>query len=634
MIDIVARRNRPPFYMRHPGLGHTLTKICFSIAIATLFVIPHAVRIARIGSFHDYTPYTASSPSATVADETFMYVSEVNFMLQRSQLAYDTDAYEHRNEPFTYSVLPAVLEAGIAEFVGDLRIAQIVCHFFFPAVTAWLLITLFCSLESSISLAALLSLAVLVFGFSLRTVFDGNVSFILYGFKSDFIETLQAARNPHPNISFLHFVGAAMCTIRAIKRRSVEYAIVAGLLGGLLFYSYSFYAIAWTLGCCILVGLSLSASKYVPKCVMLTLVVNTIVAVPYFIWMHASKLTGAYTHRAQRLGLIESHLPSKSGIELSLMYVGFLAVVLIAWQMKKRKDLSVVGEAMNQVNIDAAIVTWTCMAFGGICGLNMQVVTGFNIEPEHHFPHMVIQPCVLIVAALLFLYLMSKWRVERQVMRTSPYLFFALFAVCCVSQINSGYNSAEFHRVRVADRQLFGWLQQGSDSASVVSTTNMRLNITIPDYTHNGILVANGSRSSGSDQEIVERFLLANALASVSPEDLKSELTEDYENHARDPRPVQWTYSYYMFEHSPLFDSKHGNIRQEYLPRLLQQYDELRMNLSDELRKYRVDFLFTSKMQMPASIPGWQCDRVLDTEDGTLWRLQMKDSLPSRKTVQ
>ena len=38
-----------------------------------------------------------------------------------------------------------------------------------------------------------------------------------------------------------------------------------------------------------------------------------------------------------------------------------------------------------------------CCMLGGLAGMNMQVVTGFNIQAEHHYPHMVLQPLGLLL---------------------------------------------------------------------------------------------------------------------------------------------------------------------------------------------------------------------------------------------
>lgn len=599
-----------------------ISKLVYSIGIGLIFVIPHAVRILRIGSFYDYTPYTASSPSATVADESFMYVSEVNYTLQHWRLAYDTDAYEHRNDPFTFSVLPAAIEVVIAKAVGDLRIAQIICHFLFPATTALLLMIFFCSLDAPIDCAALLALGVLVFGFSLRTVFNGNISFLAHGLNSGFIETLQAARNPHPNMSFPNFLVAILCLINATLKRSWRYALSAGALGGLLFYSYSFYAISWSIACLLLVSMALPFVRIMPGCLSIALIADAIVAFPYFLWMHQSKLSGAFANRAVRLGLINSHLPSRQGTEITLIYLSVIAASLLAWRVLSISASHDTGTEDISRRLTTSFVIWVSMALGGICGLNMQIVTGFNIEPEHHFPHMVIQPCILVLIALILLLMRSHRPAWRKAFRIAPFALILLSAVACISQVNSGYNSAQYHRIRDTDRRLFDWLQMNSAPFDVVSTTDMRLNIIIPDYTHNDILVVNGSRSSGTDDEIVERFLLANALAGVPPSEVRTELSEDYNHQSSTSDRIAWTYSYYMFEHSRYFDTINGNIQKDALPALLAVYGDIQEHLGEELSKYRVNFLLTSGDEIPAQIPGWRVTRELETRDAVLWKLR------------
>jgi len=310
-----------------------------------------------------------------VWDETFLYAAQANYSLQQHRLANDTDSYEHRDEPLPYSVLPAELEVGLAKLLGGLGRAQIFCHFLFPAITAWVLIGLFAQAGASLGLAALLALLVLVLGFSSRTILHGDLAFFEHGLRGGFWDTLQAARNPNPNMSFPLFLAAALTTASAMKRRSAKLFLLGGAAGGLLFYAYTFYAIAWGAASVFLLILSLWRRALVPRAVAWMLLSEGLVAAPFIWWTRASKKTGAYMSRLFRLGLYFARAPSTEAIHLTLLWGGALVVAALCWFVLERAETA--SDVDSRSTADFALLVFWSAALGAIAGMNMQVVTGF-----------------------------------------------------------------------------------------------------------------------------------------------------------------------------------------------------------------------------------------------------------------
>ena len=165
-------------------------KLTLACLVGVLFVLPQAVRIWSLQSFRDYSPFSARTASMTVWDETFMYAAQVNYSYRHHRLAYDTDSYEHRDEPVPYSVLLVELELLFAEIFQSVGAAQIFCYFLFPAITAWFLMTLFMRPQASPWLAGFLAFLVLIVGFSLLTIYQGEEMLLRFGLHSGFVETL------------------------------------------------------------------------------------------------------------------------------------------------------------------------------------------------------------------------------------------------------------------------------------------------------------------------------------------------------------------------------------------------------------------------------------------------------------
>jgi hypothetical protein len=587
--------------------------------IGFLFVLPHAVRILCLGSVKEYSPFSARTASGMVWDETFMYGAQVNYTYRHRGLAYDLDAFEHRSEPVPYSILPIEIEVIFARLFHSVDAAQIVFQFFFPALTAWMLISLFVRFSASRWLAAFLALAVLVLSFSLRTIYDGAGAVLHSGLHSNFTDTLQAARNPHPNMSFPLFLAACMSLGAALHRRSRRFAFLAGILGGLLFYTYVYYAIPWS-GCIALVtlyALCFWRDRVVES--FLCLATTAVVGSPFLLWTRAAAKAGGYIYRSNRLGMLHSISLSPLGKNLTIFWLSVIPLWAIGWGVCRIKIAGISEESRRVA--DVAVLVCVCAALAGIAAMDMQVVTGFNIQPEIHYPHMLIQPATIIMTMVIVLVLTERFRGQKKA-TASAVLFVGLLALCAVEQVSAAVNSAPAHRILPAEAALFTWLNRNTSPNDVVATTNLSLCIVLPVFTHNYSLLANGSRTSGSDDEVLDRFLLANALTSTPESRLVEELNGSGPHEPWDPNPLITSYAEFLYERSPYREAFRPSLQPPAIAMASERYR--RLNLAQNLERFRVNYVYTMNGQHPAIVPGWQTQDVLDTSQGTLWKLSRK----------
>jgi hypothetical protein len=316
-----------------------------------------------------------------------------------------------------------------------------------------------------------------------------------------------------------------------------------------------------------------------------------------------------------------SYLPTAWGLRLTLS-VGLVTLAGLAVWRWLRDRAAKGGEAVAAVrwSYSAAMVpVVVSCALGGIAGLNMQVVTGSNIQAEQHFPHMVLQPMVL----LLFCLVTALWVGKRSwSVAAGAVAFSLLYLACGAAQVEAAGTTAQLHRVRTSDQVLFGWLEQHSEAGAVVATTDLRLSTVLPVYTHDGTLLANGSRTSASDDELIERYFLASALTSIPPETVERQLTQ--QNGTPDSGLPIATYSYFLFEHSPYVDSSLRRIRTDKLADVMERYRTL--DLGAELEHFRVNYVWMTDGE-PEMSPGWGWEKALNTEDGSLWILRRSSSV-------
>lgn len=606
-----------------------------ALLIGLVFLVPHLVRIARLGSFREYTPYSVTTVSNVVTDESFLYGAQANTMLQQHRRADDTDSWEHRDSFFPYSILPLSAEAAVAEVMAPghpregLKRAQIVFHFVFPCLMGWLLMALLDVRGADVSgpgvsgpgvsdqdrsglpvsLSAALALLVMVSAFSARTLTAGLLDTLTNRGSEGIANTLQASRNPNPGVSFVLLLCAMHLLLRAFRNRSLRTFAVAGIVGSLLFYAYTFYAVSWSVACILLAVLSLWPAAGIPRHSFCTLLTTSIGALPYFLWTHASRISGAYTERMLRLGMYYSHGISPAAAHITEVWSATLLALLVGWLLLRRTEPS----SPQRDRTHAAVVITTAVGFGGIAGVDMQIVTGFNIQAEFHYTHMVIQPAAALLGCLLAATLLARTNVRPWLGRIA---FAGLLLACTASQIDAAIHTAAFHRLHPADKALFDWLESHTAPGDVVATTNLRLCLEMPLYTHNRLLVVNGTRSAGTDEELLDRLLLANRLAGASLSRVTSQLHHD------DPVPDgvhNHGYPSYLFEQSPLLDLGTRGLTQAALAAALERFQQ--MNPAQELQRFRVDYLYTRKEETPVAPTGWTLDPVLRTEDGTLWHL-------------
>ncbi|HEY4045960.1 MAG TPA: hypothetical protein VGM27_03750, partial [Acidobacteriaceae bacterium] len=594
-----------------------LIQLALSCLIGILFVLPHGVRFLCLQPLGGYSPFSARTPSMMVWDETFAYGAQVNYTYQHHRAAYDVDAFEHRDEPVPYSILPIETEVIFARLFHSVDAAQIFVQFLFPALTAWTLIFMFRRYSVSAWLAAFLALVVLVLSFSARTIYDGALAIFHSGLHSTFSDTLQAARNPHPNMTFPLFLAACLSLGGALYRGSKRYACLAGILGGLLFYSYVYYAIPWS-GCIALVTLAtLVMWRDRLRESVLSLVTTALVGLPFVLWTKAANKTHGYAYRSARLGMLHSHSVTLLAKELTVCWFSAVALCLLFWGLFRTR-LNDIPDHARQLT-DAAVLVCACVALSAIAAMNMQIVTGFNIQPEIHYPHMVIQPATIILIMLLFLVVTQRTRL-RSSATLSAGLFIALFALCTAEQISGAINSAQGHRIFPAEAALFGWLNQNTSPDDVIATTDLSLCVVLPVFTHNYSLLANGSRTSGSDDEVLDRFLLANALTSTPESRVIEELDGPWPRTPSDQNPLNTSYAGFLYEWSPYRDMMKPSLSPLGIAKATARYRNL--NLPDELLRYRVNYVYASRAKRPPAIPGWETHEVFQTGGAVLWRLE------------
>ena len=117
-------------------------------------------------------------------------------------------------------------------------------------------------------------------------------------------------------------------------------------------------------------------------------------------------------------------------------------------------------------------------------------------------------------------------------------------------------NVASKHVYTAEEQSLFGWLNSQTPADSVVLLPVSELAELLPTFTHNCQFIPNGTRTTASNAEILERFLAGEKLLGHSEDWIRAALAQ---NTAASEQPLGITYVYYLFQGN--YDSPDRRLR-------------------------------------------------------------------------
>jgi hypothetical protein len=254
-----------------------------------------------------------------------------------------------------------------------------------------------------------------------------------------------------------------------------------------------------------------------------------------------------------------------------------------------------------------------------VAAFNMEVVTGFNVEAMLHYPNRLFQPFLTLAAFAFVATTLTRGlrsfglhRVQRLGRFVVIAVVTALLAVGGTRQVLTSYNVAYAHEYTEQRRLLFGWLNVNARLDDVVLATAKDINDLIPVYTQARVFVPSGERTSASNEDIGQRFLIAMKLFQHSEGDVRAVLAQDVDHG--EP-PLGLTYTYFLF-----LGVDRWRLPDSTIDYLLSQYRTL--DLSRELGRWRLDYVYGSGPEWPAEVSGWTFSEAYADGYGHLWRIE------------
>ncbi|MFA4872194.1 MAG: hypothetical protein WC610_04035 [Patescibacteria group bacterium] len=284
---------------------------------------------------------------------------------------------------------------------------------------------------------------------------------------------------------------------KAGPKRADLSVVLAGLNFGLLFYFYVYFWTYFIVVFSLLIFYFLyKRDFYFLKKILSVGLIGLAVAVPYFYQFWRSSQSDFFLETLQRIGLLNTRLPS--GLETTALALLVMILFVFYWRFGRRRENGIPSvEAFLFIGAASAAIS-----------MNQHVITGRNALSASHYD---LISYFFIVFALVYLVWQIKKIVRFLDFKFIKVVFLLALVGFFIPIIAKGF---KFDYPGGVNQQRFGplfvWLNENTPKDSVVMA-DAELSSLIPSYAHNNIFFDfGGVLFFISDQEALDRFVVNN----------------------------------------------------------------------------------------------------------------------------
>jgi len=580
-------------------------KIVFIIAMLLVgiaySIMPHFVRYNTLKELElQYIPVTQESNF----DMMNVQAGRYRDMIDGKMLSGEVDTYEHKDGPSLWPLLSSTMLAPFFIPFDTIFPGIIITDFLFPififsafflifkeltadrmfALFSAVLLMLFPQFPHYIPPSSFTELKLLILQFSPLPLFDTFTAGLTYLTRESFIPG-----GPFFILS-LYFVYKAVST----DTKKKFFILLAGIFYGILFYLYFyFWAFATVFLGLFFIALLLKRKTKEAVAVFAAGVVGLIVSIPF--WISHFNLVSLSNYQ---------ELIDRMGPELDYGFRWFLWKTYILVFLMAGLTLWI----GRKFNISIKVIFLITLALSEIVVLNMQVITGFNIQSDHWGGRVfLITRGIIWLTIFYYLFLYFKNRISMLSTRKTL-TFFAvviisvLFSNVVYTEIVQSKTYAHFYTVDTKLVDAYEWLNKNTPKDSVVMTPSLRTNIDLPVYTHNRIFLARANNSIGTEEELLNRLYITYIIFGIPPVYLYEMIQSDpgimyFFSHKYASRNTDVYLRPYKYDVVVLPVSKRNEILNEYVHFQISEYVP-----------YRVNYLFIGPREYEIGIN----DNILD----------------------
>jgi hypothetical protein len=460
-----------------------------ALAIGLICGLPHLLIPTLLKNPKTYSSLNISRDVAAVTfDETVLYGAQLNYVTRTLRPPLDAGNWEHRSDPDIVPTLPYFLLAPIARLSGSSDAALQIADFVLPPLGFLAAFAVARQMGASVLISIASALVLLVPALEPRNCLASVLA--LLRMRPAPIVPLEITRFFAPELSLALLLCAVWLVLRA---RTIGAGVLAGAIGGLLFYTYLFTWVVWLPAVALVVLYRTKTAgatwKHIDRPSSSALVTGCFVGIPLaiqFIQFSHSAQSGGMTSRMQ---YTVGHVPDS---ETVIWSIAIAAMVLLGWRSAKE----------NPVGREALL--FVC---GGLIAYNGQIVLGKTLE-SFHLPNRFFQPYLgLVLTALLLMRLPT---------RTSKVISIVLVVSCLgvglSRQLQLSILGADRYELTPASRELFAALSRVASDDDVVLASDGDLNLMIPAHTRQRTFLPYYALTVARDEEQADRFAIMRKL--------------------------------------------------------------------------------------------------------------------------
>lgn len=394
------------------------------------------------------------------------------------------------------------------------------------------------------------------------------------------------------NPGFLIFGPILFFTIRALKTDRLKLFYLIGALSGLLIYTYPFFWMFQTvfLGCLFLLKAAQRQWLWV-KYAAIASAINIFIAVPYAInelWLNSLGLLKEITVRnaAYELG-------HNFRISQWQWYLTWTIIAYIIYKLSKRFQ-------------QKGIVDYIALSFASlfVC-LNMQVITGFNMAPDHWIDRISYLPLGFTLF-FLFRCLLDWLDAKKYARKCFVIIFLSILTAGAVLggvlyQISS---AAERRGTILLTRSAWsavGWIRDNASPDSVVLSPSIIINTYVPIFTSSRVFLPHAINTLAKESEVFHRRYLVYALYGIKPEYFLQQLHAPFNEFPNAPMNFSVIEQLFLSKYtSTKFDGylmgfEPAPIPEEDIKLIIDEYSKYKLDLASELEKYKIDYIVSDE---------------------------------------
>lgn len=462
---------------------------------------------AGFGAYH---PLSLEAPTL---DEVGAYGSRLREVMDGH--FRDGDAYlrEYKNLPTMWGsdVLAFILGAVPRLFrMDDPTPIFVWGDLFFPAAAFLLIYGLFFFLTKSrpwSSLGALLLIAFPNFS-AYRSLFspawyaNASLESVFSVFERAFDPAFS--RLFVPGFSFLFFAFFLIAVFRAFSASARRWTTLAAAAFGALFYVYFYYWAFAVVFLGVLLPLLFFLNKRDRLGVWAAIALGgAAISTPYWIKVFSLRASPHYAEISRRVGLEISHAFRTSSLDA---YALAAVLIILAWLLLARRGKKPAALILTALLLSTSVV------------LNIQMLIGFNIQPDHWGSR--VNVYVFMLAALLIGYEIFSF--ARRKIAIGALIFF--FGVAALSEVRIAGAFANDFRIPPEVTAGFQWINEHTERDAVFLSPASKTTFYLPFFTHGNVFVPAACYSLASHDEITDRFLAAYAAFGVPEAFLRKSL--------------------------------------------------------------------------------------------------------------